>query len=208
MTVSTNRVLIVDYGAGNLTSVRLALQRLGWEALVSERPEDVAVAGRVVFPGVGAAGSAMRRLRSSGLGQALVEYAASGRPMAGICLGAQIIFERSAEDEAECLGILPGKVEPFAPGPGLKVPHMGWNGVEFVAEHAVWEGIESGAQFYFVHSFAPVPAGREFVIGVTDYGGRFASAVATDNVVAFQFHPERSGRFGLRVLENFLRWDP
>jgi len=201
-------VVVVDYRAGNLTSVRLALQSLGWRAVVTDRPERVRSARRVVFPGVGAAGSAMETLRATSLDEALVEYAASGRPLVGICLGAQVIFERSEEDGVRCLGILPGAVERLEVAPQLKVPHMGWNGVEFLSRHPVWEGLESGAQFYFVHGFVPVPAEPDVVIGVTHYGGPFASAVAKGNVVAFQFHPERSGRAGLAVLENFLNWTP
>lgn len=208
MSGNSERIVIVDYGAGNLTSVRLAVEKLGRRAVVTDRPEEVRAAARVVFPGVGAAGSAMETLRTTGLAQALVEYAACGRPLAGICLGAQIIFEHSAEDGARCLGILPGAAEPLRVEPQFKVPHMGWNSVTFPAPHPVWKGLESGVQFYFVHSFAPAPEAPEDVIGVTDYGGRFVSAVARENVVAFQFHPERSGRLGLAVLENFLHWHP
>ena len=208
MSPRQQKLVIVDYKAGNLTSVRLAVEKLGREAEVSGDPEAVRAADRLIFPGVGAAGSAMRTLRETGLAEAIVEYASSGRPMAGICLGAQIIFERSAEDQARCLGIMPGSVEPLEVGPEFKVPHMGWNAVEFDADHPVWEGLESGTQFYFVHSYAVVPASNELVIGRTDYDGDFVSAVAEENVVAFQFHPERSGRLGLRVLENFLDWMP
>jgi len=201
-------VAIVDYKAGNLTSVQLAVEKLGWQALVVSEPEGVLAARRVIFPGVGAAGSAMRTLRTTGLADALTAYAASGRPLAGICLGAQVIFERSAEDDTPCLGILPGTVERLRVRPESKVPHMGWNAVEFVAAHPAWKGVDAGAQFYFVHSFAPAPTEADTVIGMTDYDGPFVSAVARDNVVAFQFHPERSGRFGLMVLENFLKWEP
>jgi len=208
MSGGPTRIAIVDYGAGNLTSVMLAVEKLGWAPFLTNRPEDVLAAERVIFPGVGAAGSAMETLRKSGLGEALVRYAAAGKPLAGICLGAQVIFERSAEDGVECLGIVPGSVEPLRAGPAYKVPHMGWNGVEFVAPHAVWEGLRSGSEFYFVHSFVPAPARPEAVIGRTQYDGTFCSAVAVENVVAFQFHPERSGRLGLKVLENFLRWRP
>lgn len=201
-------ITIVDYKAGNLTSVRLAVEKLGFAANVTGRPKDVRAASRVIFPGVGAAGSAMATLRQTGLGDALVDYAATGAPLAGICLGAQIVFQRSAEDNATCLGLLPGSVEPLQVPPGVKVPHMGWNSVEFVRHHAVWHGLEPDSQFYFVHSFAPAPASSELVIGRTDYCGQFASAVARDNIVAFQFHPERSGRLGLKVLLNFLNWEP
>ncbi len=203
-----NSVTIVDYKAGNLTSVRLAVEKVGCVAHVTDRPEEVLRAERLIFPGVGAAGTAMAVLRESGLAEALVDYAATGRPLAGICLGAQIVFERSAEDEAACIGLFSGSVEPLAVDASFKVPHMGWNGVEFVRGHPVWRGVPSGSQFYFVHSFVPVPAEAGIVIGRTDYCGAFASAVARENVVAFQFHPERSGRPGLRVLENYLRWEP
>jgi glutamine amidotransferase len=199
---------IVDYKAGNLASVRLAVEKLGFQARVSDQPEEIAGAERLIFPGVGAAGAAMQVLKRTGIGDAIVQFAATGRPLAGLCLGAQIIFEHSAEDDADCLGLLKGRVVPLQVSPGLKVPHMGWNGVEFVAAHPVWSGLESGAQFYFVHSYVPVPEKPEVVIGTTEYGARFASAVAQGNIVAFQFHPERSGRAGLEVLENFLRWKP
>jgi len=208
MSLDENAVSIVDYKAGNLTSVLLAVQKLGFGARLTASPEEVRSSSRVIFPGVGAAGAAMDVLTGSGLGEALVEYAASGRPLVGICLGAQIIFERSAEGDTQCLGILPGTVEPLRVPPGFKVPHMGWNAVEFSRAHPVWSGLESGSQFYFVHSFAPAPASEHLVIGRTEYCGSFVSAVARENVVAFQFHPERSGRFGLKVLENFLRWKP
>jgi len=204
----SDKITIVDYKAGNLTSVRLGVEKVGFEAVVTGRPEDVRRAARLIFPGVGAAGAAMRVLQETGLGDALRDYAAGGRPMIGICLGAQIIFEHSAEDDADCLGLLPGTVKPLHVDPGCKVPHMGWNGVEFVADHPLWSGLESGAQFYFVHSFAPAPASPELVIGRTQYCNPFVSAVARDNIVATQFHPERSGRLGLKVLENFLRWAP
>lgn len=206
--MSTSAVTIVDYKAGNLTSMRLGVEKLGFEALVTDCPQAVRDSARVIFPGVGAAGSAMAVLREGGLGDALVDFAASGRPLAGVCLGSQIIFERSAEGDEQCLGILPGSVEPLDVGPRFKVPHMGWNAVEFVRDHPVWDGLEDGPQFYFVHSYAPAPASDDLVIGRTDYDGPFASAVARENVVAFQFHPERSGRLGLHVLGNFLRWDP
>lgn len=208
MTDSEPHVTIVDYKAGNLTSVRLAVEKLGWDASVTGDPEHVRAAERLIFPGVGAAPSAMQTLKATGLAEAMAEYASSGRPMAGICLGAQIIFERSAEGDAACLGILPGSVDPLEVGPDLKVPHMGWNAVEFTREHAVWAGLETGAQFYFVHSFAAVPESEGLVIGRTEYDQSFVSAVARENIVAFQFHPERSGRLGLKVLENFLTWTP
>ncbi|MFP4175731.1 MAG: imidazole glycerol phosphate synthase subunit HisH [Planctomycetota bacterium] len=207
--MSTNeKVCIVDYGAGNLTSVRLAVEALGWEAQVTGRPETVRSAQRVIFPGVGAAGAAMDRLQSSGLDEAIADYAGTGRPMAGICLGAQIIFDHSTENDTECLGLVPGSVKPLPVGQGFKVPHMGWNGVDFTGKHPVWEDVPSGVQFYFVHAYAAVPREEEPVIGKTEYDVPFVSAIGQENLVAFQFHPERSGRFGLQVLDNFLKWRP
>jgi len=203
-----SKLVIVDYQAGNLTSVRLAAERLGFKPLVTTSPEVVRGADRLIFPGVGAAPAAMTVLERSGLGQSVTDFFAGGRPMAGICLGAQIIFQSSCEGDCPCLGLLDGAVEPLKVEPGMKVPHMGWNGVEFCRPHPVWAGVESGAEFYFVHSYAPVPVHGEQTIGRTSYGSVFTSAVAAANLVAFQFHPERSGRIGLRVLQNFLEWNP
>ena len=205
-------IAIVDYEAGNLTSVELALQHLGAPGKVTKDPHDVASADRVIFPGVGAAGAAMERLRASGLGDAVVAAVASGRPVLGICLGTQIVFEASEENSATCLGLLPGRVERFPDplveeGQRLKVPHMGWNAVGPGRPHPIFEGVEEGSEFYFVHSYYPAPADERHVIGTTEYGITFASAVARDNLVAVQFHPEKSGRAGLRLLANFLEWD-
>lgn len=201
-------VCVVDYEAGNLTSVCLALEKLGWQATVSSDPEMILGASRLIFPGVGAAPAAMNNLESRGLDEAITDYARSGNPMLGICLGAQIIFDFSAEGDTQCLGLLPGTVQPLDLSPDFKVPHMGWNAVESARPHPVWEGIEAEAQFYFVHGYAVEPDSSDVVIGRTDYDGSFVSAVAQDNVAAFQFHPERSGRFGLEVLNNFLCWSP
>ena len=206
-------VVIVDYEAGNLKSVELGVRFLEFRPVVTADPEVVRGAGRLIFPGVGAAGAAVSRLKSSGLGEALADYVLTGRPILGICLGTQIIFQHSEEGDTDCLGILPGTVERFPEplqedGRRLKVPQMGWNSVEFVEEHPVWSGVESGSEFYFVHSYRPVPSEEGMVIGRTRYGVPFASAVARENLVAFQFHPERSGRVGLRVLKNYLGWQP
>lgn len=208
MVSSGQKVCVVDYEAGNLTSVCLALEELGWETIVTGNPDTVVEADRLIFPGVGAAPAAMSKLKERGLGEAITEYALSGRPLLGICLGAQIIFDRSAEGDAECLGLLDGSVEPLTPSSSFKVPHMGWNAVEFAREHPVWNGIEAGAQFYFVHGYVVIPDSAGVVIGRTEYDELFVSAVAKHNIVAFQFHPERSGKFGLEVLRNFLRWSP
>jgi glutamine amidotransferase len=201
-------VTIVDYHAGNLTSVRLAVQKLGREASLTSDPEVVRSADRVIFPGVGAAGAAMTTLRSLGLANAIRDYAASGRPLLGICLGAQIVLEHSEENDAKCLGLVPGEVRQLDVPAEAKVPHMGWNALEQVRPHPVWDGLADGAQFYFVHSYAPSPADPNAAIGRTDYYGPFTSAIAQENLVAFQFHPERSGRLGLQLLDNFLKWTP
>jgi glutamine amidotransferase len=201
-------VTIVDYHAGNLTSVRLAAEKLGRGAVVTSDPEAVIRASRLIFPGVGAADAAMATLESLGLAEALRQYAGSGCPLLGICLGAQIILERSQEGDVECLGLIGGSVERLRTPPRAKVPHMGWNEVTQLRPHPLWEGVEDGTPFYFVHSYAPAPADESVAIGITDYHGPFVSALARGNVAACQFHPERSGRFGLKVLASFLDWKP
>jgi len=203
-------IAIVDYRAGNLTSVQLALAALGAPAGLAVSAEDVLRAERVVFPGVGAAGAAMRNLEERGLVVALRAVVARGTPFLGICLGMQILFERSEEDGGTVtLGVLRGRVARFEPGPsGDKVPHMGWNQVRFRRAHPVFAGIEDESEFYFVHSYYALPAVPDDVLATTAYAGvTFASVVARANLVATQFHPEKSGRLGLRVLENFCRWD-
>ncbi len=203
-------ITIVDYGAGNLTSVRLACERLGCEALVTNDPGAILDAERVVFPGVGAVRSAMMRLKSMGLDAAVREVVARGTPFLGICLGTQIIFERSEEDGgAECLGILPGDVKAFPRGlPGVKVPQIGWNRVALKRSHPLFDGIEDGTEFYFVHGYYPCPADKAHIIAETQYAGRaFASVTGRANLLATQFHPERSGKAGLKMLDNFVQWD-
>ena len=201
-------IAIVDYKAGNLASVRTAVEHLGFEPVVTDDPARVREAERVIFPGVGRAGAAMAELRRLGLDAALVEGVYKrGVPMLGICIGIQIVFERSAEDDAECLGILPGSVERFPPSVG-KVPQIGWNQVDFALPHPIFRGVESGSDFYFVNSYHPVPADEGLIAATTEYGGhRFASVVAKGNLVATQFHLEKSGPVGLKMLANFLEWD-
>lgn len=194
-----DRIVIVDYKAGNLTSVRLAFDALGAETLVTSDPEMVRAADRVVFPGVGAAASAMENLRSLGLVEAVRE-AASAKPFLGICLGMQILFEHSAEDGGvDLLGVLPGKVRRFPVVPGCKVPEIGWNQVKGLRV----EGVPDGSEFYFVHSYYAEKGA--YTAGVTEYAGiEFTSAVRKDNLLATQFHPEKSGRIGLSLLSSFL----
>ena len=198
--------VIVDYGAGNLTSVLRALRRLGREAEITADPEAVAAAERVVFPGVGAAGETMANLRASGLDEALRGAFASGKPLLGICIGAQIVFERSEEDGAECLGLLPGEARKFRAS-GLKTPQIGWNQVRFRKPHPLFEGVPDGAEFYFVNSYHPAPADEGDVYATTEYGLEFASVVGRGNLVATQFHLEKSGEVGLKMLDRFCEWD-
>ncbi len=200
-------IVIIDYQAGNLTSVVRSLKALGVEGTVTQDPAVVAQASRVIFPGVGAAGKAMATLRELGLDQALVQSFGRGIPILGICLGAQIILEHSEENDAVCLGLLPGRTRALPRLEALKVPHMGWNQVRFLRAHPVFKGLPDGAEYYFVHSYYPAPAQPTMVLGVTEHGIEFPSAIGWRNLVATQFHPEKSGRFGLQILENFLAWD-
>ena len=204
-------IAIIDYRAGNLTSVARALHFLDEPCEVTCDPGKIEKAHRVIFPGVGAAGEAMRNLRSTGLDACIREVFRAGQPVLGICLGSQVIFDYSEEDDAECLGIVPGRVKRFPGelkenGRPLKIPHMGWNRVDFVGNHPVFRGLPEGSEFYFVHSYYPSPAGEKWVAGWSDYGIRFCAAVAYRNLVAVQFHAEKSGRSGLQILKNFCRW--
>ncbi|MCX6993735.1 MAG: imidazole glycerol phosphate synthase subunit HisH [Kiritimatiellaeota bacterium] len=202
-------IAIVDYNAGNLTSVKLALDYLGTCAEITRDPARILAAERVIFPGVGSAGAAMQNIRALGLADALRQVVQRGTPFLGICLGTQIIFEASEEDGGvQGLGIMAGTVKRFHPAnPADKVPQIGWNSVAFVKPHPLFAGIESGSEFYFVHSYYPAPADRACVLGETEYADiRFASVVTRDNLAATQFHPEKSGRLGLQFLKNFTAW--
>lgn len=203
-------IAIVDYRAGNLTSVKLALDELGRDSVITADPAAIAAAERIVFPGVGAAGAAMRNLADLGLVEPLRRAATGGTPFLGICLGMQILFDRSEEDGGvDTLGILPGVVERFHPAdPRDKIPHMGWNRVRFARPHPVFAGLPAEGFFYFVHSYFVVPVRPEHVLGVTDYAGRsFCSVTGAGNVLATQFHMEKSGPLGLRMLDRFAQWD-
>jgi glutamine amidotransferase len=200
-------VVIIDYQAGNLTSVVRSLKALGVEGEVTQDPEVVARAGRIVFPGVGAAGTAMAILKELRLDQALRTAFAKGVPILGICLGAQVVLEYSEENDTPCLGLLPGRTRALPRQPGLKIPHMGWNQVQFLREHPISRGLPEGAEYYFVHSYYPAPAEASMILGVTEHGVTFPSVMGWRNLVATQFHPEKSGRFGLQLLKNFLAWD-
>ena len=200
-------LVIIDYGAGNLRSVARAIAHVDTAPVVSADPSDVDRAGAIVLPGVGAAADTMSNLASRGLIEPLKDYIASGRPFLGVCMGLQALFEWSEEgDGQQCLGVLPGKILRFPGGMGLKVPHMGWNTVDWLRSHPVIKGIPSGSYFYFVHSFYPSTDDPGLALGETEYGVRFPSVVARGNVVATQFHPEKSGEDGLRFYANFIRW--
>jgi len=196
--------IVIDYGAGNLRSVAIALARLGFDPLVTSQPDAVDNADVVILPGVGAAADTMSNLAQRRLVEPIREYIASGRPFLGICMGLQVLFSLSEEGgEHPCLGILPGRVRRLPDG--LKVPQMGWNRVRQRCSHPIFDGIPDGAFFYFVHSYYAHPEDPSVVIGETDYGVTFPAVVAKDNIVATQFHPEKSAESGLRLYENFLR---
>ncbi len=198
------KLVIVDYGAGNLRSVARAVAHAGGEPLITSSGRDVERAEALIVPGVGAAADTMRNLRQHALVEPIREYIAGGRPFLGVCMGQQALFDVSEEGgEHPCLGVLPGRVVRLPNG--LKVPHMGWNQVRIVRPHAIFEAIPDGSHFYFVHSYYPRPDDPAVIIGETEYGVTFPSVVARENVVATQFHPEKSGAMGLRMYENFLR---
>ena len=209
-------IAVVDYGMGNLRSVAKALEHVAPQArvIVSGDPDVIRRADRVVLPGQGAMPDCMRHLRESGLTESVIEVARS-RPLFGVCIGEQMLFDWSEEGDTPGLGLFSGKVLRFSPdamwqadGTRLKVPHMGWNQVEPVRDHPIWEGVASGARFYFVHSDFAVPDDPADTLAQADYGGRFTCAVARDNIIATQFHPEKSAADGLRLYRNFVHWSP
>ena len=200
--------IIVDYDAGNLRSVQRACKEIGLDAEICADPDRLRHAERVIFPGVGAAGSAMRSMNEKGLGEALREVIDAGRPVLGICLGLQISLDHSEENDTQTLGLIQGEVRRFKlTRPELKIPHMGWNEVRPVRSHPVLADIAPGDEFYFVHGYYPHPQSALNVYAVTDYEDEFASAVGKGSYFATQFHPEKSGRVGLRLIHNFAKWD-
>lgn len=202
-------IAIIDYNAGNLTSVRLAFDKLGIASEITRDPARIREAERVVFPGDGAAGSAMEHLATMQLHDVIHEVS-QDRPFLGICLGTQIILDFSEENGGtECLGLLAGRVTRFETNdPFTKIPQMGWNAVTPTETHPLFTGIEDGSEFYFIHSYFPAPADDTHCLARTDYADvSFASVVGRDNIAATQFHPERSGRIGLQLLRNFASWD-
>jgi glutamine amidotransferase len=203
-------ITLVDYKAGNLTSVRRALDHLGIPCQISADPETVRRADKIIFPGVGAAGAAMSVLKECGLDAALKDAFKAGISILGICIGCQIILTHSEEDDAPCLDLLPGACvrfrQPVRAAPPIKIPHMGWNGVTVTRPHPLLSHLRPGDEFYFVHSFYPQPADASQIYAVSDYGGQFPVAIGKDNLFAVQFHTEKSGAVGLKVLENFAEW--
>jgi len=201
-------ITIIDYNAGNIRSVLRACAEVGAEAITTSDPATVAKAEKIIFPGVGAAPSAMEYLSKMGLDIALKNAFKAGIPILGICLGAQIVLDSSEEGHQKCLGIVPGKTVRFRlKDKLLKIPHMGWNEVSIVQPHPLLDGIEAGDEFYFVHSFYPQPAAKKNVYAVSNHGGDFCCALGYKNLFATQFHPEKSGRLGLQLLERFEKWD-
>lgn len=197
-------IAIVDYGAGNLRSVVNAIAKLGYKPEVTHKPEDLLKARAVILPGVGAAADTMANLHALGLVEPIRKLIGEGRPFLGICIGMQILFTISEEGGAsKCTDILSGMVKKLPEG--LKIPHMGWNQVRQTASHPVFEGIPDGANFYFVHSYYAQPDDKSLVAGLTEYGIPFCSAIARGNLVGTQFHPEKSGKYGLKLYDNFLR---
>ncbi len=216
MSSGNGKIAVIDYGMGNLRSVWQALVHVaeGKEVVVTADPAVVAAAERVVFPGQGAMPDCMAELDARGLRPAVLQ-AAKDKPFLGICIGLQMLFEHSEEGDVPGLGVFAGQVRRFpaeqmvaADGSRLKVPHMGWNQVRHTRPHALWDGIEDGARFYFVHSYYVTPEDPAVVSGTADYGIPFTCAVARDNIFAIQSHPEKSARDGLALLRNFIHWQP
>ena len=218
----SNTVAVVDYGMGNLRSVSQAVMHVaagsGLRVVVTQRPEEVMAAERVVLPGQGAMRDCMRELRDSGLQEAVLD-AAANKPLIGICVGMQMLLDHSEEQDTPGLGLIPGRVRRFqlsgrlqADGSRFKVPQMGWNRVRQAAPggktHPIWAGVPDESWFYFVHSFFADPSEARHSAGDTDYGERFTCALARDNIFATQFHPEKSADQGLSLYRNFLSWKP
>jgi glutamine amidotransferase len=198
---------IVDYKAGNLKSVENAVRHLKAKYLVSDKPDELRKVSHLIFPGVGEAFAAMEVLTRTGLGDLIGEFHASGRPLLGICLGTQIILTESEERNTHCLGLVPGKCLRFVLPSEFKVPHMGWNQVSCMKKHPLFEGIPDNSSFYIVHSYYPAPEDPACTAGQTEYGIPFTSIVAKDNLFAVQFHLEKSGEHGLKMLANFINWN-
>ena len=196
------KVAVLDYGAANMVSITRALAAVGAEVSVAEDPAGMIGVDAIVVPGVGAAEPAMVHLRERGLVEPLRDWVRAGKPCLGICLGYQLFFDASDEGDAETLGLLAGRTLPLVDAPTL--PHIGWNSVDFVRPHPIFEGITDRSYFYFVHSFVPAPADESLILARTTHGRPFASAVARGSLYGLQFHPEKSSAAGLRLLSNFV----
>ena len=212
------KVAVVDYGMGNLRSVAQAVMHVargtGFDVVVTSQPQEVRAADRIVLPGQGAMPDCMRELRDSGLQQSVLEAAAS-KPLFGVCVGMQMLLDRSHEGPTGGLGLIHGEVLKFElagrlqpDGSRFKVPQMGWNQVWQTQPHALWQGVPDGSYFYFVHSYYARPSDARHSVGEADYGTRFTAAIARDNIFATQFHPEKSADQGLALYRNFLQWNP
>jgi glutamine amidotransferase len=202
-------VSIIDYKAGNLTSVKRALDYLGIPCIITPDAEVIRKSERIIFPGVGNAAAAVPVLRERGIDAALKEAFITGTPILGICLGTQIILSHSDEGDTECLGLIPGTVLKFSlKNPALKIPHMGWNEIIIRTPHYLLKDVPAGSQVYFVHSFYPQPDDTSMVVASCEYEIEFPCAIGTKNLFATQFHPEKSGPTGLSVLKNFAAWEP
>lgn len=201
---------IVNYNAGNLTSVVSALNYIGADFFVSSDADKLYQADKIIFPGVGEASYAMAQLKATNCDKMLIEFASSKRPLLGICLGAQILFEHSQENDTKLLSILQGKVKRFNLPSGFKVPHMGWNPLKFenvASSNAtkIFESVRDNSSFYFVHSYYMEPKDSKICVGSCDYGKQFCAACCSDNIFALQFHPEKSATSGLQILKNFMK---
>ena len=204
---SAIEIVVVDYRSGNLRSVAKALEAVGASARVTSDPARIEAASAVILPGVGSGPAAMEALRARGMVEPLKSYLASGKPFLGVCLGLQVLLDHTEEGDAACLGIVPGDVRklPLEKLPaGQKVPHMGWNSVALIKNHPILKDIPQGSYFYFVHSYYADPSDADAVAGITEYGVPFCSVYARGNLVATQFHPEKSGRAGLKLYRNFV----
>jgi glutamine amidotransferase len=199
------KIGVMDYGAGNIRSVETALRYLGARFTVSGEPEVLKTCDKLIIPGDGEAQAAMSVLNKTGLAEFIRDFFRAGRPILGICIGCQIVMEHSEERDTACLGLIPGGVIRFPKTLGLKVPHMGWNAVVHGGSHLIFKDVKDGSPCFFVHSYYPKPKDPLYGIAQTEYGINFASAVARENLVALQFHPEKSAEPGIKMVENFVR---
>ena len=196
------QISIIDYDSGNLRSVAKALEKYGVDPITTSDSDIILKSDAVILPGVGSAPSAMQALSNRNLIEPIKQYIALGKPFFGICLGLQLLFNKTDEGDSDCLGVISGNVRQLSSG--LKVPHMGWNSIDIKKTHPILEGIPSGEFFYFVHSYFVVPQESGYITATTDYGEVFCSIFAKDNLIATQFHPEKSGDIGLRIYKNFV----